>query len=565
MFLWTLWLAKTANPSQAPANQDTMRVQVDSAGVPPSVRDSLELGPYEPFLAKSESLLTVETPYYRLTLTTRGGQIRDYILTRYKDAQGAPVRLWLKEYQSRLTFGEGRYLIPLHRLGFELVHHPQKLLRQGQDSVVFRLSLAPDTFIQMSYLVDASDYHIIRRITFHNLRARLRNPYITHSVSLTTPQTEQSIELLMRPHCGLYYKQAEEVEALTPDEEDLIQKNLQGRIRWVSVKGPFFAQIFRAGHYYEASQLRSLPTEGLPKYELEFQLPLEGEAVQEQLYLGPLKYDLVRRYKEDYERQLNLGWAFIRYINTGFILPIFGFLEKFIPSYGIIILILAVLVKLILSPLTWQSYVAMARMQVVNELPEVKALDEKYKDDPNKLMVEKSLLYRQLGINPLSGCLPLLLQMPLFFAMIAFFPAAFELRQQSFLWAKDLSTYDALISWGFNIPILGDHLSLFALLTALTTLMYTYLSPQSASTTPGMRWLPYLTPVLFFLFLNSYSAALSWYYTVLNGLTIVQTLLMKRFINKEAIIQRLRQRQKTKDPAILRQRQQLQRWMRGRR
>jgi YidC/Oxa1 family membrane protein insertase len=130
--------------------------------------------------------------------------------------------------------------------------------------------------------------------------------------------------------------------------------------------------------------------------------------------------------------------------------------------------------------------------------------------------------------------------------MVSFFPAAFELRQQSFLWAKDLSTYDDLIQWGFHIPILGDHLSLFALMTALTTLFYTILSPQSSSTTPGMKWLPYLTPVIFFLFLNSYSAALSWYYTVLNILTIGQTMIMRRLVDKEAIIRKLRERRQKK-------------------
>jgi YidC/Oxa1 family membrane protein insertase len=152
--------------------------------------------------------------------------------------------------------------------------------------------------------------------------------------------------------------------------------------------------------------------------------------------------------------------------------------------------------------------------------------------------------------------------MPIFFAMVAFFPAAFELRQQSFLWAKDLSTYDDLIRWGFHIPILGDHLSLFALMTALTTLAYTVLSPQSTSTTtPGMKWLPYLTPVIFFLFLNSYSAALSWYYTVLNVLTIGQTLLMRRLVDKEAIIRKLRARRQKKTKQGTSRQQQLPRWL----
>jgi len=545
MFLWTLWLAQSAQPTSSPQASPT---QVDSAKnvspESPKAADTLDIGPYGRFLGGEEKFYVVQTANYRAILSTKGAALVRYSLINYKDGFGNPVVLWDHRQKSELTFAEGRYLIPLHKLSFEAVHLPQSSIERGPDSAVFRLSLAPDTFIQVVYRFFPKDYHIEREIRFQNLKDRLRNPYVVHHLFIQTPQTERSVEL-MRPYTALYYRQGEDVDYLRPDEEEKEEKTFQGNIFWVSVKGHFFAQLFRCDVGYGAVTLTSLPfsERELPKYELMLQLPIEDGVAKEAMYLGPLRYTYLREYGWDYEKQLNLGWSFIRYINTGFIIPVFQVLEKYIPSYGIIIAILALLVKILLSPLTWQSYLAGARLQVINELPEVKALDEKYKDDPNKLMVEKSLLYRELGVNPLSGCIPLLLQMPLFFAMVSFFPAAFELRQQSFLWAKDLSTYDDLIRWGFHIPILGDHLSLFALMTALTTLFYTILSPQSTSTTtPGMKWLPYLTPVIFFLFLNSYSAALSWYYTVLNILTIGQTMIMRRLVDKEAIIRKLRER-----------------------
>ena len=567
MFLWMLWMAQSA---QSTTPRETPALRTDSVQVidtlPRRSTDTLDVGPYSRFIEAPESVLVVQTPTYTATFSTRGAALVRYTLPRYKDGSGNPISLWDSRQKSELTFAEGRFLVPLHRLSFEPVYLPRHPVENSPDSAVFRLTLAPDTFIQVVYRFVPEDFHIVREITFHNLKERLRNPYLAHHLSIETPQTERSVKQ-MRPYTALYYRQGEDVDHLTPDEDEKVEKTFQGSISWVSVKGQFFAQLFRCDGGYGAVTLRSLPFSEaeLPRYELTLQLPLENGTTREAMYFGPLRYTYLKAYGQDYEKQLNLGWSFIRYINTGFIIPVFQFLERYVPSYGVIIVILALLVKILLSPLTWQSYVAAARMQVINELPEVKALDEKYKDDPNKLMLEKSLLYRELGVNPLSGCIPLLLQMPIFFAMVAFFPSAYELRQQSFLWAKDLSTYDELIRWGFHIPILGDHLSLFALMTALTTLAYTVLSPQSTSTTtPGMKWLPYLTPVIFFLFLNSYSAALSWYYTVLNGLTIGQTLLMRRLVDKEAITRKLRERRQKKNGPGKPRQQQLPRWLRQR-
>jgi len=565
MFLWTLWLAQSAQPTHSQQVSTTRTEAIETTDtLRQKPADTLDIGPYGRFIEAPESVLVVETPAYTAIFSTRGARLVRYTLARYKDGFGNPIVLWDSRQQSELTFAEGRYLVPLHRLAFALVHGPRGPVEKSPDSVVFRLALAPDTFIQVVYRFVPGDFQIAREITFHNFKDRLRNPYLAHHLYIETPQTERSVKQ-MRPYTALYYRQGEDVDYLTPDEDEKVEKTFQGSIFWVSVKGQFFSQLFRCDGGYGAVTLRSLPFSEaeLPRYELTLQLPIENGTARETMYFGPLRYTILKKYNQDYEKQLSLGWGFIRYINTGFIIPVFQFLERFVPSYGVIIAILALLVKILLSPLTWQSYVAAARMQVINELPEVKALDEKYKDDPNKLMVEKSLLYRELGVNPLSGCIPLLLQMPIFFAMVAFFPSAFELRQQSFLWAKDLSMYDDLIQWGFHIPILGDHISLFALMTALTTLAYTVISPQSTSTTtPGMKWLPYLTPVIFFLFLNSYSAALSWYYTVLNGLTIGQTLLMRRLVDKEAIIRKLRERrQKKSGPGKSRQ-QQLPRWLR---
>ncbi|RMF52775.1 MAG: membrane protein insertase YidC, partial [Bacteroidetes bacterium] len=489
MFLWTFWMARTSVPSGVGADTLATPAQPKQAAplsttpaLPDRSADSsaraARYGAYAPFTEGKDSLFVVQTPYARWVFGTRGARVVEYTLSHFRTAEGQPVVLWDSTQVQRFLFAEGRTILASDELYFTLLHAPKGPVQQS-DSVVFRLAFSPDTFIQVVYRLSGLDYRVGWEVRFVGLAGRLRNPYLLHSVQYTTPRTEASVEL-MRPHCAFYYRQGEEVASLTPEEDEPIQQALQGRIRWVSAKGQFFCALFQGEEAFSDVVLRALPYgDGLPAYQAELQLPLVDGKAQETWYFGPTRYALLRRYGEGYEKQLNLGWSFIRYINTAFIIPVFGFLEKFIPSYGVIITILALLVKIILSPLTWRSYLVGVRMQVIQELPEVKALEEKYKDQPDKLMIERSLLFQQLGVNPLSGCVPLLLQIPIFFAMTSFFPNAFELRQQGFLWASDLSSYDAVLKWGFRIPVLGDHLSLFALLTALSTLAYTYFTQRS--------------------------------------------------------------------------------------
>lgn len=569
MFLWTLWIARSSAPS-SPSQPDTVQTSssfprdtVSSAPALDSATRAARFGIYAQFTQGRDSIFFVETRSMRLGFGTRGARLYNQNLKGFTTSSQKPIQLWDSLQQYQFIFAEGRSIVSSKELFFSLVHAPGPLIERGEDSVVFRLELAKDTFIQVSYHIPADGYHLDWKVDFRGLRERLRNPYILCTIQYQTPQTEPSSEL-MQPHCMLYYRQGEDIEALTPDEEETEQKVLQGRIQWVSAKGQFFCFILQAKSAFSGATLTSLPYTTLPRYQLQLQLPLEGEKAQQRWYLGPTRYTLLKSYGESYEKQLNLGWSFIRYINTLFIIPLFNFMEKYIPSYGIIITILALVVKIILSPLTWRSYMIGVRMQIVNELPEVKALEEKYKDQPDKLMVERTLLYRQLGVNPLSGCIPLLLQIPIFFAMTSFFPNAFELRQQGFLWTRDLSSYDNLISWGIDLPLIGDHLSLFALLTALSTLAFTYFTQQSqTSLDPRLRWLPYLTPVIFFIFLNDYSSALSWYYFVLNVLTIAQTLIMKRFVDRESLIRKLREAQKRKQVKVQmkEERARMRRWL----
>ncbi|MDE6581478.1 MAG: membrane protein insertase YidC, partial [Duncaniella sp.] len=235
-----------------------------------------------------------------------------------------------------------------------------------------------------------------------------------------------------------------------------------------------------------------------------------------------------------------LGWSIFRWINTLIVIPVFTFLGKYITNYGIIILLLTIFIKLILFPFTYKSYLSQAKMRLLT--PEINAINEKYPGNENamKRQQETMALYSRAGANPLSGCLPMLLQMPILVAMFSFFPSAIELRGEHFLWAKDLSAPDAVISWHTHIPFIsstfGNHISLFCLLMTVTNIIYSKInmaSQPSQSSMPGMKWMMYLMPLMFLFIFNNYAAGLSYYYFLSLLITILQTYIMRRFVSEE--------------------------------
>ena len=265
------------------------------------------------------------------------------------------------------------------------------------------------------------------------------------------------------------------------------------------------------------------------------------------MYLGPNSYPVMSSLEKEIfpDENMNLtkliplGWPIFRWINTLVIIPVFTLLGSFISNYGIIILLLTIFIKIILFPFTYKSYMSQARMRLL--APEIKAINDKYPGNENamKRQQETMALYSRAGANPLSGCLPMLLQMPILVAMFWFFPSAIELRGESFLWAKDLSAPDAIISWNANIPFIsstfGNHISLFCLLMTVTNILYTRINMQNQPSAgmPGMKWMMYLMPVMFLFIFNNYAAGLSYYYFLSLLITIVQTYIFRKVVSED--------------------------------
>ena len=241
-----------------------------------------------------------------------------------------------------------------------------------------------------------------------------------------------------------------------------------------------------------------------------------------------------------------LGWGIFGWINRYAVIPVFKFLEGFIGNYGIIILILTILIKLILFPFTYKSYMSTAKMKVLK--PQIDEINNKIpKEKAMECQQATMALYKKAGVNPLGGCLPRLLQMPILFAMFRFFPASIELRQEAFLWADDLSSYDSIFTLPFNIPFYGSHVSLFCLLMSIVNIIYTRMNSemtQSSNQMPGMKTMMYMMPVMFLFFFNSYASGLSYYYFISTVITIGQTIIIRRFVDEDAILMQIKANQK---------------------
>jgi len=360
---------------------------------------------------------------------------------------------------------------------------------------------------------------------------------------------------------GICYKFAGEGgDVNTTSENGNDEKEVTDKLKWVSAKNQFFSTVLIADSVFSTAKMTSVATaKESPEYEqylkdvnIHTLVPYSSDKATPAsfyFYLGPNRYHTLASYdkyspKEDLKltRLIPLGWTLFRWINAGIIIPVFDWLGKFISNYGIIILVLTILIKLVLWPLTYKSYVSQAKMRIL--APDIAAINEKYpnQEDAIKKQQKTMELYRQAGANPMGGCLPMMLQMPILIAMFTFFPSCIELRGQAFLWANDLSAPDKIVEWGGNIPFIsslfGNHLSLFCLLMTVTNIIYTYITTKSqaqSQSMPGMKWMMYLMPLFFMFWFNNYASGLSYYYFLSLLITIVQTYVSRLFITEDKV------------------------------
>jgi YidC/Oxa1 family membrane protein insertase len=497
-----------------------------------------------------EEFTVIENDIMIITLTNRGGKIYSVELKDYKTYYQEPLILFVNDEQS--IFGleliaDGKALITNDMYFVPTTDNEIVKIGDTEQKIGMRLEASKDKYIEFLYTVKPNEYMIDFDINIVGLKNEIEvNPYVTLRWNVAVPGLERGRDWESN-NTSIYMRMSdEEIESLS-ETKDKDEFNSRGSIHWVAYKQQFFSSILIAKDKLDnptvrLSKIEDANSKYLKNFSSEFTFALTDDEKQNHafsFYFGPNKFSTLKEYDLKLEKVVPLGWGIFGWVNRFIVIPIFNWLGGFINNFGLIILLLTLIIKIGLFPLTYKSYMSTAKMRVLK--PQVDALGEKF---PKGKEMDKQqavmALYKKAGASPMGGCLPMLLQFPILIAMFRFFPASIELRQESFLWANDLSTYDAIVEWSGNIPILssiyGNHISLFTLLMAASMLISTIMTSSNQPSTasmPGMKVMMYLMPVMMIFWFNKYSSGLSYYYFLANLITILQTIIIQKFIIDE--------------------------------
>ena len=498
----------------------------------------------------TEQFTTLENNLVKVTFSNKGGRVVSATLKDYNNQQGEPLTLFNEE-ESAMNFAfEGKNE---NILTEDLFFQPMNVT---DSTVTMRLQTTGAGYIDFAYRLLPETYMVD-----FNVRAQgMQNffPAALKTVNIDwfqrARQQEKGFDFEQR-YTSLTYKPVDDGSDYLSEMSD-DKETFEEPMQWIAFKNQFFSSVLIANQNFEDVTLEStLQKEGsgyMKDYNADmttFFDPTGKKATELQMYLGPNHFktllatnDLVINQDEDPELEdlVYLGWPLVREINRWFTINLFDWLSGWGLNMGLVLLLMTIIVKAIVYPATYKSYMSSAKMRVLK--PYIQKINEKYpkQEDALKKQQETMQLYSEYGVSPMGGCLPMLIQMPVFMALFFFVPNAIELRQESFLWAPDLSTYDDVINWGVNIPLLGDHLSLFCLLFSVTNILNTWYMMKQQDTgqqqMPGMKIMMYLMPVMFIFIFNSYSSGLNYYYFISGLIGILTTIILRKTTNEPKLL-----------------------------
>lgn len=520
-----------------------------------------EFGDFAPAAKGENQFYTLENDKIIATLSSKGGKISKVVLKDYKTYSGEEVALFSDSVKFNLNFFSKNRLINTSDLYFEAKENT--ISENGEEIKVIEMTAktaSDGKYITYEYRLGPDNYLVDVAVKFAGMQDELQKNAgeISLNWKIWAPSKEKNIETERRASTVYFKYKNDESDYIS--ESSFEKLNLEASVSWVSFKQQFFnASIIsekgfdKANSDVETKEINSFKY--IKEYNTNLTLLMDESQMSVEnftFYFGPNHYQTLKALDIGLESQIDLGWTIIGWINRWLIIPVFNFLDGFNLNYGIIILLLTIFIKLIISPLTYKNYISSAKQKVLK--PEMDALNEKMKnEDPMKKQQAVMGLYREAGVNPMAGCIPMLLQMPILFAMFKFFPSSIELRQEGFLWAEDLSTYDSIFELPFSIPFYGAHVSLFTILLAISTFLYTkYNTQMTMSAGPQaaqMKIMTYMMPFMMLFFFNSFSAGLSYYYFLSNIMSVVQQLVIKRFFIDEEAIHRKIQANKSRPKA----------------
>lgn len=517
-----------------------------------AVNDFVRNGNFSRNMSGKDTTVSLQNNLIKVDISAKGGAISKVILKQYEAYNAKQVELFNAETNSY------SFILNTNSQRFDTKEFYFSPTMMGDSAVVMQLDLGNGSKWGIKYTLGKDRYDVKMDVLQENMNriipANIPNMDFVWTQKMSRHEAGKMFE---ERNSALYYKYAGgDVENLSESKSD--DKQMVDRIKWFGFKNQFFSSVLICKTSFNGAKLHS---EVIDHNNADYSNYLKNMEVTSSMdynssnpapasfnfFFGPNKYPLLSSYddlispNEDLSltKMIPLGWSIFRWINTGIVIPIFDFLGGFIPNYGIVILIMTFLIKLVLWPLMHKTYMSQAKMRFL--APDIKAINDKYpgKDNAMTRQQKTMALYSQAGASPFSGCLPMLLQMPFLFAMFTFFPSCIDLRGEPFLWVKDLSAPDAIVTWTANIPFItnyfGNHISLFCLLMTVTNIMYTRITMQSQASNdqmPGMKWMMYLMPIMFLVFFNNYAAGLSYYYFLSLLITIIQNFGYRHFVSE---------------------------------
>lgn len=544
-----------AQSMQTPANKSSIDT-VNPSDSAVADRFTALYGDFATAAQGQEKLITLENEFLVVKLSTKGGRVYSVQLKKYTNYENNPLVLFDRDesYFSATLVTKNNRIINTGDLYFEIAD-------KSPLKATFRLKAGDDSWLDFVYDLHPDDYMVDFNIVPHNLFNHISSQ--TGSLDFVWKQKIRQQEKgrkFEERYAQLFYKYlSDDVENLKETKDD--SKSISNKLKWIGYKDQYFSSALIAKENFGSSQLDSKyfqSGEYLKDYSTSTGVDFDirsNKPIELNYFFGPNDYNLLKSYDKtkfagqdlQLEKLVNMGWSLFRSINKWVIIPIFDWLTNSVANVGLAILLLTLIVKIALFPLVYKSLMSSAKMRVMK--PQIEAITAKYPGQENAMQRQQKTmeLYRQVGINPMSGCIPMLIQMPILLALFWFFPSAIELRHQSFLWAKDLATYDAVIQWDTYIPFIsntfGNHLSLFCLLMTIINVIYTKYNMDQTNTgqeqMPGMKVMMYIMPVFMMFFLNSYSSGLNYYYFISTLITVLQTIAFRYFLNEKALLEKL--------------------------
>ena len=513
-------------------------------------------GNFAQYMGGNSDTLTLENDVLKVDFSSEGGKIAKVTLKKYDtyvtgDTTNVVPYNGATDYYS-FTLPAGAGYIETRDLSF-------KAVAQNDSTVLMKLDLDGGAMWGIRYTLGKGESYVVK---MDIVQENIENVFASNMSDITMSWHQKMArnekgKTFEERNSTIYYKYLNDSPDYLTENGDQSEE-LEQEVKWISFKNQFFSSVMVPKTSIKRALVTTQDIKDQPGYLkildvkdaiISYSTKSENPASFDMLFtpnLYPLlsSYDEQLNAEDDLEltRLIPLGWGIFRWVNTYLVIPIFTFLGGFISNYGIIILLLTIIVKIILFPFTYKSYMSQAKMRVL--APEIQAINEKYpKPEDAMTKQQKTMeLYSKAGASPFSGCLPMLLQMPILIALFAFFPSCIELRGQSFLWATDLSAPDAIFSWTTHIPLIstyfGNHVSLFCLLMTATNIIYTHINMQNqpgGAAMPGMKWMMYLMPVMFLFFFNDYASGLSYYYFLSLLITIVQTYSFRFIVDEEKV------------------------------